>query len=120
MRYVSEGIRVLLERSTMCQFAQNLDPFGESVLNMAGVTHYHRYNLTEKGLSTFSLSIFYVDNSGSGDPVRVTLFQDIFNDGLFVGDDLTFTNGAGDTASAVTARSTCPSRGSQVWAGASH
>jgi len=74
----------------------NMDD-GESVLNMDYGARMAS-PMSEKGLSTYNFTVFYTDNSGSGDVVDVTLFRSYFNEGVFVGDDLVFTNSAGDTA----------------------
>ena len=66
----------------------NLD--GEdSVLSMHG-------DRTKRGLSEFSINLVYTAGATSL-PVEVELFGLDFNNGLFVGDDLVFSNAGGDT-----------------------
>lgn len=61
-----------------------------------------RQSMEPKGQITYDLQINYLDGGGGlGNPVTVTLFQSIFNTGTFVGNDLTFTNATGDTATVV-------------------
>jgi len=61
-----------------------------------------RQTMEPKGQITYDLQINYLDGGGGlGNPVNVTLFQLIFNEGTFVGNDLVFTNGTLDTATVV-------------------
>lgn len=84
--------------STM-NYDSALDMDGQSVLDMDYGSRYMNHKQIEpRGQSTYELTIFYTDNFGSGTPVNITLFQPYFNTGTFVGDDLVFTNVAGETA----------------------
>lgn len=69
---------------------------GESVLNMEYGQRHRGTTDMDRGQSTFELQVFYTAVVGVAD-VTVQLFRSYFNPGVFVGDDLVFTNAAADT-----------------------
>lgn len=84
---------------------ENFDP-DDGILNYDsdmfdpddGVLNYEDTGIKGAGLSTYALSIVYDPAGGGLAPVTVELWGTDLNTGTPLGDDLLFTNGAGDRA----------------------